>query len=182
MNDERAVLQAYLSEVRRQVLGSLAGLSDEQLRRTMLPSSWSFVGLVNHLAIDVERFWFRAVMAGEKSAWESFEVDDASAWDVDRDVAPATVLELYAEVARRADEYIATTQLDEPPATWPTELFGSFRLEKLREIILHVITETSRHVGHLDAARELLDGKQWLVLDGGRTKPNDNTVGPKTPD
>jgi hypothetical protein len=30
--------------------------------------------------------------------------------------------------------------------------------------ILHVITETATHAGHLDAARELIDGGQWLVL------------------
>jgi hypothetical protein len=32
----------------------------------------------------------------------------------------------------------------------------------VREIILHVITETAVHAGHLDAARELIDGRTWL--------------------
>jgi hypothetical protein len=30
--------------------------------------------------------------------------------------------------------------------------------------MLHVITETACHAGHLDAARELIDGRRWLVL------------------
>jgi hypothetical protein len=30
--------------------------------------------------------------------------------------------------------------------------------------VLHVVTETAAHSGHLDAARELIDGKQHLVL------------------
>jgi hypothetical protein len=30
---------------------------------------------------------------------------------------------------------------------------------------MHVITETATHAGHMDAARELIDGRQWLVLD-----------------
>jgi Protein of unknown function (DUF664) len=34
----------------------------------------------------------------------------------------------------------------------------------LRKTILHVITETATRAGHLDAARELIDGGQWLVL------------------
>ena len=38
------------------------------------------------------------------------------------------------------------------------------RLENLREIILHVLTETAVHAGHLDATRELIDGRTWLVL------------------
>jgi hypothetical protein len=33
----------------------------------------------------------------------------------------------------------------------------------VRAIILHVITETAIHAGHLDAAAELLDGRQWVV-------------------
>jgi hypothetical protein len=31
-------------------------------------------------------------------------------------------------------------------------------------MMLHVITETCLHAGHLDAVRELIDGHQWLVL------------------
>ena len=40
------------------------------------------------------------------------------------------------------------------PASWPS-FFGSWRLENMRAVILHVITETACHAGHLDAAREL---------------------------
>lgn len=171
------MLQAYLTEVRRHVSGDLEGLSDEQLRQPMLPSGWTYVGMVSHLAIDVERFWFRAVMAGEQEAWDSFEVDETSAWDVGNEITPATVLNLYKEEVRLADAVIANTDLDTAPASWPDDLFGSFRLDNLREIIMHVITETARHVGHLDAARELMDGRQWLVLDGGRSKSDENEDG-----
>jgi hypothetical protein len=126
------------------------------------------VGLVNHLAVDVERFWFRAVVTGDQSAWDWFESNDGSAWDVDASVSPATVLTLYREESLEADGIIAATPLDTAPALWPDDLFGSFRLNSLREIIVHVICETSCHAGHLDAARELLDQRQWLVLDSGR--------------
>ena len=37
-------------------------------------------------------------------------------------------------------------------------------LGDLREILLHVIAETATHAGHLDAARELINGRQWIVL------------------
>ena len=50
------------------------------------------------------------------------------------------------------------------PLWWPEELFPGFRLHTLREIVLHVITETACHAGHLDAVRELIDGRTWLVL------------------
>jgi hypothetical protein len=37
-------------------------------------------------------------------------------------------------------------------------------MQTVREVILHVMTETACHTGHLDAACELVDGKLWLVL------------------
>jgi hypothetical protein len=39
------------------------------------------------------------------------------------------------------------------------------RPSSLREIVLHVLAETATHAGHLDAARELIDGKLHLVLE-----------------
>ncbi len=36
----------------------------------------------------------------------------------------------------------------------------------LQFVLLHLITETACHAGHLDAARELIDGRQWVVLGG----------------
>jgi Protein of unknown function (DUF664) len=34
----------------------------------------------------------------------------------------------------------------------------------VRKVILHVMTETACHAGHLDAARQLIDGRMWLVV------------------
>jgi hypothetical protein len=48
------------------------------------------------------------------------------------------------------------------PATWPVEIWPSWRLPDLRHIVIHVLTEVGCHVGHLDAARELIDGTTWL--------------------
>jgi hypothetical protein len=48
------------------------------------------------------------------------------------------------------------------------DYFSDWRLRDVREIILHVITETAVHAGHLDAARELLDGRTWMGPDDTR--------------
>ncbi len=168
VSDDRSVLQAALNAARRHVLGIVDGLSDQQLRQPVLPSGWTCVGLVNHLAVDVERFWFRAVTAGDPTAWASFRSQAGSAWDVDGGTSPQRVLALYGEEARQADEIIATVPLDAAPAEWPAGLFGSWKLNDLREIVVHVIGETACHAGHLDVVRELLDRRQWMVLDSGR--------------
>lgn len=164
MDAVRDVMLASLSAQRRHVLGVVEDLADVDLRRQVLPSGWSCVGLVQHLAMDVERFWFRAVMANEPAAWSSLEPLDHSAWQVAESMPPARVLALYRDEIARADVIIGGTELDEAPATWPTELFGSFRLANLGEVLLHVIAETACHAGHLDAVRELIDGRTWMVL------------------
>jgi len=160
MTKERQALRSYLATQRDHVLGSLEGLSEEDLRRPILPSHWTCAGLVRHLAIDVERFWFRAVVAGEPMPGE--EPDNA--WQVPADLTATAVLDGYRREIELADAVIAATSLDSAPAWWPEDLFGSWRLNDLREILLHVITETATHAGHLDAARELIDGRQWIVL------------------
>jgi hypothetical protein len=74
------------------------------------------------------------------------------------------VLDGYRRAIELADAIIAATSPDSAPAWWPENLFGSWRLNDLREILLHVIAETATHTGQLDAARELIDGRQWKVL------------------
>jgi len=120
------------------------------------------VALVNHLALDVERFWFRAVVAGDRTIIDALP-NEKDAWQIDADVTGAEVLDLYRQEIERANAIIAATPIEAAPVWWP-DFFGSFRLNTLREVILHVITETACHAGHLDAAREIIDGRQWIVL------------------
>ena len=160
MTKESQALLSSLAAQRNHVLGILEGLSEEDLRRPILPSHWTCAGLVHHLAIDVERFWFRAVVAGEPMP----DDEPDNAWQVPADLTATAVLDAYRREIELADAIIAATSLDSPPARWPEDLFGSWRLDDLREILLHVIVETACHAGHLDAARELIDGRQWIVL------------------
>ena len=85
-------------------------------------------------------------------------------WRVPDALSAEAVLDAYRRETAQADAIITATPLDAPPAWWPAELFGSFRLDDLREVVLHVIVETACHAGHLDVARELIDGRTWLVL------------------
>ncbi len=159
MDAEHKTLLDYLDAQRRHILGILDGLGDDDLRRPVLPSGWTCLGLVHHLAHDVERLWFRSVVAGEPASGSSPD----NAWQVGPDIPADAVFGLYRQEIERANAIIAATALDAPPAWWP-DFFGDWRLGNVREIVLHVITETACHAGHLDAARELIDGRQWTVL------------------
>ncbi|MFI6893262.1 DinB family protein [Streptomyces sp. NPDC050256] len=161
-----AEIRALLSSLdgqRRHVLGILEGLDAEALRLPVLPSGWSCLGLVQHLALDVERFWFRAVFTGDPAVIAALDdIDDA--WQVGPGVSAAEVLGRYREETALADAVITSAVADAPLAWWPHDRFGAPHLHTLRDLLLHVITETACHAGHLDAARELLDGRRWLVL------------------
>lgn len=111
---EHRVLMAVLNSQRGHVLGILEGLTEQELRKPVLPTGWSCLGLVQHLALDVERVWFRALAAGQ-------EVDlvPGGAWQVDSDVPANTILSLYRHETGLADAIIATTSLDAHPVRWP---------------------------------------------------------------
>jgi uncharacterized damage-inducible protein DinB len=163
LSAEGAVLLTTLQSQRAHVLGSLEGLDDNTLRRSVLPTGWTMLGLLNHLTYDIEQFWFRAVMAGEQPVIDQLPEGDEG-WRVPDTRSAGAVLEAYRAEAALADAIITATPLATPPAWWPVELFGTFRLDDLREVVLHVITETACHAGHLDVTRELIDGQTWLIL------------------
>lgn len=163
MSSERAVLLSALTGQRDHVLDQLEGLSDEQLRRPVLPSGWSCLGLVRHLTLSDERYWFEVVVAGEPlDFWPAGERGD---WLVAPDESAGDVLQGYRSAIARADEIIGARHLDDPP-NQPEDWWGQAGLSfpDLRTIVMHVLVETSVHAGHLDAVRELLDGRQHLVL------------------
>jgi hypothetical protein len=161
---ENRTLLAYLNAQREHVLGILEGLDEEALRRPVLPSGWSCLGLLRHLALDDERFWFRGIVSGEQIVIDQVTVAPDDAWKVGPDVPVEVVFDTYRQQIDLANAIITATPPDASPAWWPEELFGDWRLDNVREVILHVLTETAVHAGHLDAARELIDGRTWLVL------------------
>lgn len=161
---ETELLLGHLQAQRQHVLGIVEGLDDEALRRPVLPSGWNIVGLVNHLAVDDERFWFRAVVAGDADVIAAIESATGDAWQVPSVTSAQAVIDGYRLEVARSDEILRAVALDDEPRWWPA-FFGEWRMNSLREVLLHAITETACHAGHLDAARELIDGRQWMVLD-----------------
>lgn len=159
---EQLVVLGALNRQRQHVLATVEGLGAVDLRRQVLPSAWSCIGLVNHLSLEVERFWFQAVVAGDEIAIEDV-LASGNAWNVDDGEPVEAVIRGYRTNIERADGIIAGRSFDAEPAWWP-DFFGSWRLHSLREVVLHVVTETATHAGHLDAVRELIDGKLHLVL------------------
>ena len=160
---EKAALLARLASQRRHVLGILEGLTDEQLRRPVLPSGWSCLGMIKHLALSDEHYWFRCVMGGEPLDY--FPEGANADWQVPPEESAESVFALYREEIERADAVLASTGLDDPPRQpGPTWTEWGMEFPDLHTVLLHVVVETAVHAGHLDAVRELIDGRQWIVL------------------
>ena len=153
-----------LERQRNHVLGILEGLSGEQLRQPVLPSGWNALGMVKHLALDAEHYWFRCVVGGESlDSVPNRSDEDRGVWQVAANESAEHVFNLYRDEVARANAIISVTPLDAAPKQrdpW----WGDWEVPDLRFVILHMITETACHAGHLDAAREILDGRQWIVL------------------
>lgn len=98
---EITTLRSCLDAQRHHVIEALAGLDEASVRRSVLPSGWSCVGLVNHLAVDVERFWFRGVITGEQAVVNQVSVSQDDAWQVGSDASISDVLDLYRQEAGR---------------------------------------------------------------------------------
>jgi uncharacterized damage-inducible protein DinB len=165
LDGERATLVEYLRAYRLTLEMKCAGLDAEQLaRRSVPPSTMSLLGLVRHLA-DVERNWFRRVMAGQDAPpfYWSDEVADADWADAVAD--PAVVAEAWQhwrdEVAF-AERYVAEA---DDLSTRGTMKDGT--TIALREVIVHMIEEYARHAGHADLLRERVDGRVGQLPRGG---------------
>ncbi len=164
--DTRTLL-TWLAAQQRRVLGILDGLAEEDLLRPVLPSGWSCAGMVRHLTVGTT-FWFAEVMAGRPVDRRGEPEDDFTVPD---GMPAAAVLHRYREQTGEVAALISGLSLDTPPAWWPDGMFGDWRLDDLAEVLLHVLVETTCHAGHLDAARELIDGRTWDHERGRLTEP-----------
>ena len=153
---ERESLTSWLRYHRDTLAMKCDGLDPDQLcERSVPPSSMSLIGLVRHMA-DVERSWFRRLLAGESSdtAGPIYYSDDDIDGDFDN-VDPATVDEAFATwrgECARADEIVATLDLDDTRVRPPD------RTISVRWVLTHMIEEYARHNGHADLLRERIDG------------------------
>jgi hypothetical protein len=149
---ERELLEGFLEYHRQVVSGKLHGLSEEDARRHLVPSSTTPIGLVKHAAA-VERNWFQHYLAGRPREQIAGNAggDDAS-WEVSDDETIGDVIAEYDEACAQSRQIAAGFDLDH---TVPNDQLGRV---SLRWIYVHMIREHARHIGHADILREQIDG------------------------
>jgi hypothetical protein len=153
IGDQEATLRGLLEWQRATLLWKCRGLNAVQLTlRPVPPSTLSLLGLIRHLA-DAERAWFRRYFRGEhirevhaRPDAPNAAFDDIVAVDAEADVASLLAEWDHSRLA------VAGASLDD---RFVHDEFGAM---SLRWVYNHMIAEYSRHIGHADLLREVIDG------------------------
>lgn len=152
---EKAVLSDYLDRYRTTLRLKCEGLTVEQLvQRSVPPSSLSLLGLVRHLA-RVEHSWFRRVLDGSPQVPRLYSDDGDVAFD-QAVATPSCVREAW-EAWNREVSFAQQWLAECPDLGAAVEHQG--QPSEVRDIIVHMIEEYARHIGHADLLRECIDGR-----------------------
>ncbi|MFF1924038.1 DinB family protein [Streptomyces sp. NPDC058221] len=153
--DERTQLTTFLDYSRATALAKCDGLAQEDARRAPLPGSplMTIAGVVNHLRW-VEYYWFEVVFLGGEDEGPWTDEDPDREMRIAVDMPLADVLTEYEQQSARYRELVAAHDLD----TLAERERVEGRRPALRWIVLHLIEEISRHNGHIDIIREIVDG------------------------
>ncbi len=154
---EQATLLDYLRAYRLTLEMKCAGLDAVQLAcRSVPPSTMSLLGLIRHMA-DVERNWFRRVMA-QADAPPLYWSEDTPDGDWLGAVAdPAVVNDAW--LAWRDEVAFAEKFVADSSDLGIKGINRDGTTVALRSVLVHMIEEYARHCGHADLLRERIDGR-----------------------
>ncbi len=151
--DEKTTLEGMLDHYRVLLLEICSGLSDEQLRRPIVPSGTSLLGIIKHLSF-VERGWFQENVGNEAHELPfDQETDPDGDWRVEESETAEDVFSMYRASIEKSRQVMAQKSLDDLVE------FPRRRGYSVRWILAHMLEETARHAGHADILRELIDGR-----------------------
>ena len=154
VGSERESLRGWLDFHRATLAWKCEGLDDERLRlQSMPPSTLSLLGLVRHMA-EVERHWFRRIIADEtiRHVWTD-EWDFQAAYDASESTREEAFGAWQSEVdaARAIERDVDSLDHEFRVESWDCNA-------SLRAILMHLIHDYARHNGHADLLREGIDG------------------------
>ena len=140
-------LEVFLEEHRDALRSCLEGLSEEQARRSLVPSRTTLLGLVKH-ATFVEQVWFDEAVTGRSRDEIGIPATPDESFILTEDDTIATVSAAHrraCEASRRATSSLGLNDL----------LHGNRRGPlPLRWVYLHLLRELAQHCGQADILRE----------------------------
>jgi hypothetical protein len=145
--DERTQVEQFLDTNREELVETLAGLTEEQARRRLVPSLTTLLGLVKHVTW-AEQVWFHVGLAGRTREELGIPHENDPSWAVSDEDTVDSVVADYRRVCAEAREIASAYALDD------LVLHNRRGPLTLRWLYLHMIEEVARHAGHADILRE----------------------------
>ena len=142
---------------RAALLGKLDGLSEYDVRRPLTKTGTNLLGLVKHLSLSEARYFGVIFDRPYPDPIPSFADPGFQNRDglwVTEDESRADIIDGYKKACQHADATIDELPIDAPGhvSWWPQPDV------KLFNVMVHLLNETNRHLGHADILREQLDG------------------------
>jgi Protein of unknown function (DUF664) len=152
----KAYLQGELRDAHEMVLWKLDGLGEYDVRRPLTTTGTNLLGLVKHLSVWEARYLgevFGRPFPEPLPRWDDAEARGTDLWATEHE-SRAEIIDRYRRVWAHSDATITDLAIDSPGYVpwWPRPDVMLFT------VLVHVLTETSRHAGHADILREELDG------------------------
>ncbi|MEU7751596.1 DinB family protein [Micromonospora sp. NPDC049171] len=142
-------IETFIDEHRSALNGCLDGLTEEQARRSLVPSRTTLLGLVKH-ATFVEMVWFDEAVTCRSRAEIGIAATPDESFILDDDDTIASVQRAHREACVASRRATSSLGLDDV-------LRGNRRGPlPLRWVYLHVLRELAQHCGHAEILREQL--------------------------
>ena len=154
-------LHADLQEIREVLVRKLDGLVEYDIRRPLTATGTNLLGLVKHLTLSESRYFgkvFGLPFPEPLPRWDDLAARGSDMWATEHETR-TEIVERYQRVWAHSDATIEALAIDAPGHVpwWPRPEV------KLFNVLVHMLTETSRHAGHADILREQLDGSTGTV-------------------
>ena len=152
----KAYLHSDLRDAREAVLWKLDELGEYDVRRPLTATGTNLLGLVKHLSVWEARYFgevFGRPFPEPLPRWDDVESLGTDMWATEHETREE-ITSRYRRVWEHSDATIIELDIDSPGHVpwWPRPDVMLFN------ILVHILTETSRHAGHADILREQLDG------------------------
>jgi hypothetical protein len=147
----RVQLETFIDTHRAALNNSLDGLTEEQARRSLVPSRTTLLGLVKH-ATFVEKVWFDEAVTSRSRAEIGIPPTPDDSFILTDDDTIESIRLAHEQACAASRQATAELGLDDL-------LTGNRRGPlPLRWVYLHVLRELAQHCGHADILREQILG------------------------
>ena len=158
----KAHLHGKLRAVRQTLVWKLDGVSEYDVRRPLTSTGTNLLGLVKHNAISDARYFgsvFDRPLPEPIPRWDDRDARGTDHWATESETRD-DIVDLYLRVWNHTDATIEALDLDSTGyVPWWNETVPLFN------VMVHRLSDATRHAGHADILREEVDGAVGVDAD-----------------